>query len=448
MTTKELLALGRLLGGYLELFAGCFSYRPSFEHFGSYARGLLSDLPRKSVEPIALACGTAVRTLQGFLRSAVWDHARVRQIYQQRLAALPRMSEPDDLGTIGLIDETSVAKKGAETPGVQRQYCGALGKQENCIVTVHLGLVRGRFQTLVNSDLFLPESWSDDRDRCRRADIPDNVVYRSKWRIALELLDEARGNGLRFETLTFDEYYGGKPGFLEGLDEREQQFVAEVPKSFRVLSKRPRGARPKRGWTGKRVDQLARFSANWHQQPWRKVSLARLTLDDQEWDVRAAQVYLLREGDLTERTDWLIVARNQRTGETKYFISNAPADTPLERLLRIAFSRWNIEHTFRVAKSELGLSHFEGRSYISLIRHLTICELLLGFVAEHTDRLRGEKSGDHPGTNPPRPEPTLPSLAQKPPHHDRPPTHLPCHPRPPTTQPRRKNLTPKIKALS
>ena len=101
MTTKELLALGRLLGGSLELFAGCFSDRPSFEHFGSYARGLLSDLPRKSVEPIALACGTAVRTRQGFLRSAVWDHARVRQIYQQRLAALPRMSEPDDLGRSG-----------------------------------------------------------------------------------------------------------------------------------------------------------------------------------------------------------------------------------------------------------------------------------------------------------------------------------------------------------
>jgi len=356
----------------------------------------------------------------------------VRKIYQQRLAASPWMSEPDDLGTIGLIDETSVAKKGAETPGVQRQYCGALGKQENCIVTVHLGLARGRFKTLVNSDLFLPESWSGDRDRCRRADIPDDVVYRSKWRIALELLDDARGNGLHFDMLTFDEYYGGKPGFLEGLDEREQLFVAEVPKSFRVLSKRPRGARPKKGWTGKRVDSLARFSANWHQQPWRKVQLARLTLDDQEWEVRAAQVHLLRHGQLTPRTYWLIVARNQRTGETKYFISNAPADTPLERLLRIAFSRWNIEHTFRVAKSELGLSHFEGRSYISLIRHLTICELLLGFVAEHTDRLRGEKSGDHLGTNPPRPEPTLPSLAKKAPLHGRPPTRQPSQHLPPT----------------
>lgn len=369
MTVKELMALGRLLAGYVDLFVECFSSRPIFEHFGAYCRGLLSDLPRKSVEPIALQCGTPVRTLQRFLRTSIWDHGRMRDLYQQRLAALPQLAKPDelagpdDLGTIGLIDETSVAKKGDETPGVQRQYCGALGKQENCIVTVHLGVSRGGFKALLDSELFLPESWSNDRERCRAADIPDDMVYRSKWKIALELLDQSRGNGLRFDTLIFDEYYGGKPDFLKGLDGRGQQFLAEVPKSFRVLMKRPRGRRPKKGWTGKRVDNLAKFSAAWHTQPWQSVPLARLTLADQVWEVRAAQVHLVRDGDLTERTYWLIVAHNPATGETKYFLSNAPSDTPLDRLLRIAFSRWNIEHLFRVGKSELGFSHFEGRSY-------------------------------------------------------------------------------------
>ena len=100
--------------------------------------------------------------------------------------------------------------------------------------------------------------------------------------------------------------------------------------------------------------------------------LARLTLADQVWDVRAAQVHLVRDG---ERTDWLIVAHNPATGETKYFESNAPSDTPLDRLLRIAFPRWNIEHLFGVGKSELGFSHFEGRSYVSLIRHTTMCTI-------------------------------------------------------------------------
>src|SRR2546428_291562 len=102
----------------------------------------------------------------------------------------------------------------------------------------------------------------------------------------------------------------------------------------------------------------------WHE--WHGVSLARLTLDNQEWEVRAGQVYLVRRGELLDRTYWLIVARNLATGEVKYFISNAPADTPVEKLLRVAFSRWNVEHTFRVAKSEIGFGHFEGRSYVPL----------------------------------------------------------------------------------
>ena len=188
----------------------------------------------------------------------------------------------------------------------------------------------------------------------------------------MELLAPSRTNGLQFDTLIFDEYYGGKPDFLKGLDEREQPFLAEVPESFRMLMKRPRGPRPKKGWTGKRTENFAKFSAAWHQQPWQSVPLARLTLADQVWDVRAAQVHLVRD---RERTDWLIVARNPATGETKYFVSNAHSDTPLGRLLRIAFPRWNFEHLFRVGKSELGFSHFEGRSYVSLIRHTTMCAI-------------------------------------------------------------------------
>src|ERR1700675_2915761 len=136
-----------------------------------------------------------------------------------------------------------------------------------------------------------------------------------------------------------------------------------------------------------------------------------MTLDKQAWEVRAGQVYLLRRGELSDRTYWLIVARNLATGEVKYFISNAPADTPLEKLLRVAFTRWNVEHTFRVAKSEIGFGHFEGRSYVALMRHMILCLIVMGFVAEQTDRLRGEKSGDHTGTGLPSIEPTLSGMA-------------------------------------
>jgi SRSO17 transposase len=412
MTPEQMLALGTAFTAYLRLFEDCVVYRPTAEHLHSYCRGLLSDLARKSIEPIALACGTAVRTLQEFLRDHVWDQFRMRDRLQQRLAQQPALNAADELGTIGLIDETSFAKKGTKTPGVHRQYCGARGKIENCIVTVHLGIVRGLFKTLIDAALFLPQAWSEDRERCRQAKIPDEVVYRPKWRIALEQVTRAFANGLTLNWLTFDEYYGSKPAFLEELDAwLGMAYVGEIPCNFRCLATRPRGKKPKKGWKGKRADNLARFSSAWNQRDWQGVSLARLTLDHQEWEVRAGQVYLVRRGDLSDRTYWLIVARNVATGEVKYFISNAAADAPVEKLLRVAFTRWNVEHTFRVAKSEIGLGHFEGRSYVALMRHLILCLVVMGFVAEHTDRLRGKKSGDHDGAGVPSAEPALPDLA-------------------------------------
>lgn len=420
MTPDQMLALGTAFAAYLRIFEDCVAYEPTTGHLHSYCRGLLSDLPRKCIEPIALACGTAVRTLQEFLRDHVWDQFRMRDLFQQRLLGLPALNAADELGTIGVIDETSVAKKGAKTPGVRRQYCGASGKIENCIVTVHLGIVHGLFKTLIDAALFLPKVWSEDRERCREAKIPDDVVYRPKWRIALEQVTRAIANGLTFNWLTFDEYYGGKPAFLEELDACSgTYYIGEVPRNFRCLTKRPRGKKPKKGWKGKRADNLARYSSVWYEQNWQNVSLSRLTLDKQEWEVRAGQVYLLRRGELSERTYWLIVARNLATGEVKYFISNAPADTPLEKLLRVAFTRWNVEHTFRVAKSEIGFGHFEGRSYVALMRHMILCLIVMGFVAEHTDRLRGEKSGDHDGASVPGAEPALPNLADESPRDNR-----------------------------
>jgi len=424
MTPDQMMVLGTAFAAYLRMFEDCIAYRPTAEHLHSYCRGLLSDLARKSIEPIALACGTAVRTLQEFLRDHVWDQFRMRDLLQQLLLRLPALNAADDLGTIGVIDETSVAKKGTKTPGVHRQYCGSRGKLDNCIVTVHLGIVRGLFKTLIDAALFLPKAWSENRERCREAKIPDDVVYRPKWRIALEQVACAIANGLTLDWLTFDEYYGGKPAFLEELDARSGTcYIGEIPRNFRCLTKRPRGKKPKKGWKGKRADNLARFSSAWNQQDWHGVSLSRLTLDKQEWEVRAGQVYLLRRGELSDRTYWLIVARNLATGEVKYFISNAPADTPVERLLRVAFTRWNVEHTFRVAKSEIGFGHFEGRSYVALMRHMILCLIVMGFVAEHTDRLRGEKPGDHDGASVPSAEPALPDLADESPQDNRSRTH-------------------------
>lgn len=443
MTPEQVIALGTAFAAYLRFFEECIAYRPTVEHLHSYCRGLLSALPRKSVEPIALACGTAVRTLQEFLRDHVWDQFRMRDQLQQRLANQPALRADDELGTIGVIDETSVVKKGTKTPGVHRQYCGAVGKVENCIVTVHLAVVRGLFRTLIDAALFLPKAWSEDRERCKQAKIPDDVVYRPKWRIALEQVARALSNGVTLNWLTFDEYYGSKPGFLEELDARPgMYYVGEVPRNFRCLATRPRGRKPQRGWKGKRADNLARFSSAWNRRDWKGVSLMRLTLAQQEWEVRAGQVYLVRQGELTERTYWLIVACNKETGEVKYFLSNAPADTAVETLLRVAFTRWNVEQTFRVAKSEIGFGHFEGRSYVALMRHMILCLVVMGFIAEHTDRLRGEKSGDNDGASLPSAEPAMSSLAGESPTNNGSKAHGKSHRLPSAAQPSRPNIAP------
>jgi SRSO17 transposase len=388
MTPEQIEELGPAFANYLRQFLFCCGYTQTFDLLGLYCRGLLSDLKRKTCEPLALFAGVAVRTLQEFLKDHLWSFEQTRTVLQQHVAATLPSWPADDLGTVGLIDETGTRKKGTKTPGVQRQWCGELGKTENCIVTVHLGVARGRSKTLIDGDLFLPKAWDEDRDRCREAGIPDSIRYRPKWQIALEQLDRARANGVAFDWLTFDEGYGDKPGFLEGLGDRPLRYVGEVPKSFRC---RAPGTHSRRA---SRADDLVRHSPLFTQQPWRCFRLERQTLGDQQWEVKAARVRLSFGG---RRRYWLIWARNVRTGEEKYFVSNAPARVSLGRLLRVAFRRWNVEHTIRLSKSEIGFRHFEGRNYVALLRHVTLCLVTMTFVAGQAERLRGEKSGSDDG---------------------------------------------------
>jgi SRSO17 transposase len=240
MTPEQIEELGPAFADYLRQFLFCCDYTQTFDLLGVYCRGLLSDLPRKTCEPIALQAGVAVRTLQEFLRDHLWSFERVRDLLQRHVAAALAALPGDDLGTVGLHDETGTVKDGRHTPGVQRQHCGEVGKLENCLVTVHTGLARGRYKVLFDADLFLPQSWDADRDRCRQARIPDDVRYRPKWQVALGQLDRARANGLTFDWFTFDEGYGDKPGYLQGLGERQVRYVGEVPRSFRCFGRRPR----------------------------------------------------------------------------------------------------------------------------------------------------------------------------------------------------------------
>jgi SRSO17 transposase len=397
MTEQQLEALGPALDDFLRPYLFCCGYTQSFAHLHTYCKGLLSDLQRKTVEPIALASGWAVRTLQEFLRDHLWQFDQVRQQLQGHVAdVLPTLPD-DDLGTVGLIDETSALKSGTKTPGVQRQYLGCVGKIANGIVTVHLGVCKGRYKTLIDAELFLSQEWAADQERRREAGIPKDMAYRPKWRIALEEIDRAVPQKVSLDWLTFDEEYGKAPEFVTGLDERNLRFVGEVPKILSCLAAAGSPSRPPATVKGRPAVEVVRQSPAFLKQRWGQVKLVQQTGGQQVWEVKAAQVWQVQDGQWSQRTYWLIWAKNVATGEEKYFLSNAPPRAKLERLVRVAFRRWNVEHGIRLAKSEIGFTHYEGRNYTALMRHQTLGLLMLSFVAEPTEQLRGEKPGADDG---------------------------------------------------
>jgi SRSO17 transposase len=402
-----------MLTQYLRQFDDCFTQRQTRAHFSTYVEGQLSDLGEKSCEPIAVAAGIPPRNLQEFLSAYRWEEDLARNRLQEIV-----IRDHAGRNSIGLLDETSDVKQGKKTPGVKRQWCGTLGKKENCIVTVHLGYAVGDFHCLLDGDLFLPEDWSDDRDRCREAGIPDEVVYRPKWKIGLELFDRARGNGVVFEWLTFDEGYGAKPEFLRELHARKQRFVGEVPTTFtgwihapRVTERpfrrgRGRGRKTPRIVAGRRraigVGNMLKYSPELRDQEWVRYRIRDGEKGPMIWEAKHVWITVKDENRLPGMSLHLVVARNVLDlTEIKFFVSNAPAETSVQTLLLVAFSRWRVERCFEDQKQEVGLDQWEGRHWLGLKRHLILTSVSYLFLARVREKLREKKSGANrmPGTH-------------------------------------------------
>lgn len=425
MDADTILLLKPGLTEFLHAFDGCFGRITARRHLDTYILGQLSDLERKSVEPMADAAGTPPRDLQQFLGLYRWDESAMRDALQQHVAR--RHAHPH---SVGIIDETSFVKKGNQTACVQRQHCGAVGKTENCVVSVHLGYATPEFHALIDGTLYLPEeTWHAQRARCRKAGIPQDVVYRSKWQIALEQLRRARGNGVRFQWMTFDEGYGSKPPFLRELDGLGQNYVAEVPLNFQVWTKKPdvlyretsggpgqrvgqrvgqRGGRPRNFPRLKKQNNptvearnVATYSPLFRRQDWENYRVKDGTKGPMVWKVKRLKVWLKDDNGLPGAPHHMLVAVNVLDEkEIKYFLSNAPEETPVETLLLVAFSRWKIERMFQDGKGELGLDHFEVRKYLSIQRHLILSCVSYLFLAEFQQKHRGGKSRPDALSNP------------------------------------------------
>ncbi|MBM4043457.1 MAG: IS701 family transposase, partial [Planctomycetes bacterium] len=395
----RLKALRKELDTFVSSFAPCIKTEPSRRHFKTYVEGQVSDLERKNVAAIALNAGVSPRTLQEFVGLHVWDHLGARDELQRQV--MVRHADPN---AIADIDESGFAKKGEKTAGVKRQYCGATGKVDNCVVTVHLGYVAKDFHTLLDGDLYLPEDWLADRERCREAGIPDSVVFRTKWEIALDLLDRALANGVRFKWLTADEHYGGCGAFRDGVGERGLTYVVEVPCSLTGWTKRPRVVIPAKVGRGAGrppctprlacdAPEARPLKALWKRggPTWKGFHVKNTQAGPVVWEARVVR-FFPAAGGLPGEPLWLLVARNVLDQEIKYFYSNAPEDTPPEVLLHVAFSRCHIEQLFEESKGEVGLDHFEMRKYLAIRRHLVLSMVSLLFLEEQTERLRGKKS--------------------------------------------------------
>lgn len=384
MTADEIKGIGPALTAFVNRFSACFGRREPLEHAYTYICGQLSDLPRKNSEPMADHAGIDPRALQKFLAQHKWDSQSMTDCVYQIVA-----SEHAHPGAIGIIDETSFAKKGTMTPGVQRQHCGSTGKTDNCSVTVHLGYATPDMHCLLSSALFLPESWSNDRERCQKAGIPDELVHRPKWRIALELQREATEKGVQMEWLTADELYGRPVEFHLELSRRNQKYVLEVPSNFWCWGRKPEVVEGKHGLRRKgdpavsTVADIASCSPAFHSQDWQPFRIKDGTKGPIVWEVKDSPVYLKDEKGLPTGAHRLIVARNiLNREEIKYFVSNAPQDHPISGLLHVAFSRWRIERSFEDEKTELGMDHFEVRTYAAMMRHLALTTASHLFVAQ------------------------------------------------------------------
>jgi SRSO17 transposase len=382
------------LGPFLGRFSGCMRTRSGRAHFRTYVSGQISELPRKSVEPIALEAGVHPRTLQEFLSIGRWDEdgaeTRVQEIVGQEHASAE---------AIAPVDETGYPKKGCKTVGVKRQYCGETGKVDNCVVGVSLGYVAGDFHALIARDLYLPKEWLDDPVRRKEARIPDDLVFQTKLQIALAQIDRAQANQVPLKWITADEEYGRAKEFRNGVSGRGLFYVVEVPCSLRGWLERPslvesvcrgRGSAETQKLrvapgerSAKRLDSLWE-SGGPH---WQQFRVKDTQKGPEVWRVRATSFYP-NEDDLPGERVILIIAENVLSGVRKYFLAHAPAGTSIATILHVAFSRWHIERLFEDGKGEVGMGDFEVRGYPSVIRHLTLSMVSILYLAREAHRLK------------------------------------------------------------
>jgi SRSO17 transposase len=397
------------IGDYMSLYAPYIKRSEARELARCYVVGLMMDGERKSVEPMSEKVHASERGMQRLLTAVKWDSDGAFGEYRRRML----LDTADPQGVL-LVDDTGFPKKGRHSVCVARQYCGALGKVDNCQIGVSLSYVGQGFAWPYAMELFIPESWDNPDDpECadmrKKTYMPVDVHRRAKWQMGLDLIDQARSDGAPHRAVVADSWYGNIMDFRQGLNDRQECYILGIYSDTQVFLESPVFDQPdpqekKRGRKRKypnlietnplpvKISELGKCVA---EEDWEHPEIRRdyrdkpLVIEAVSRRVFPAQGY--RKGAAHEEV-WLIVERRKKNGgeyELRYFFSNMPQEMPTLEMVRLFHERFWIELSYQQLKEELGLDHHEGRSWTGWRRHLLLVILAFGYLT--IQRIKGKK---------------------------------------------------------
>ena len=355
------------------------------KHGEDFLGGLLSDLERKSVEPIAERMGQYRRPLQYFIGESPWDHRPLLEKLIEQVA--------EDLGEangIIMIDPSTFPKKGKNSVGVARQWCGRLGKTENCQTGVFLGYVSGKGHTVVDERLYLPREWTRDKIRKERCGVPKGTRFKSAIKLAVELVEECR-EAIPHRWIVADDEFGRTFGFRKELEELGERYLLEIPSNLLVRVIR------------KQADQKIGLTGRARKTPYGRVDVWKDGMESRDWeevhirdgtkgplDVWAARVRVQSRDKqrCSKKIQWLMAIKTEgRRPEFRYYLSNAEEEVRLNEMVHAANARHWVEDCFERAKGKVGLDHYEVRTWKGWHHHITLSLLALYFLVLEQRRL-------------------------------------------------------------
>jgi SRSO17 transposase len=390
LSTKDVRSFLNELKKYMKLFKPAFVRVEQIQKSLIYLHGLLGNSTRKNVEQMALGQKEKVRSLQYFVGQSQWETEPVIAIHQELIGKT--LGEEDG---VALIDESSAVKQGTESVGVATQYCGSVGKIANGQVGVYLGYASRKGYSLIEGQLFMPEKWFEEEHAEQREEcgVPEDLVFETKPEIGLKLLKNViKRDKLAFSWVAADALYGDSPAFRDGVAATGKYYFTAIKENSLIWCTAPKVYVPQWSGHGRHPTRLRLSDTRKHPI---QVNQLVKKIQKQDW-VRAVikegskgpiicDFAFLRvtesRGGLPADELWLIIRRNlDDPSEIKYFFSNAPVSTPLNEFVRISGMRWPIETIFEEAKGEVGMDHYEMRSWLGWHHHMLLVSLAHHFL--------------------------------------------------------------------